>query len=445
MAVPARHRRPGRHAALACASARHGGLDAGEGAERVEPRGRLAGLDDRRRRLVPQGLRSCRRRASALEWAVRFESVNYRSRVWLNGKPVGDNTGAYIPFEFRLNGHQAARHEPARHPRRLPRARRPTSRPRGLNADGVADRRLVELLAASSARSTSSGSTRWTGRPCRCVPRSRAACTSRAGQGRPSRNVNGRAERVARHRHASARRRLNLGTRRPRRQRGRGRSTTTIRMPQPRRCGRRRGPYLYHVKLTARRRRAHGQQLPAAHRHPLDPVSATAAWCSTASALQPARRRRARGRPRRRASRSTTRSASGCVDEVKAVGATLMRTHYPLHPYTHELADREGVLIWSEIPVYALKTPNLAKRRRDARWRPRSSRRTSTPTRTTRRCCCGRSRNELSSQPGPGADRLHQERRPPGARRSTRRRPVGLAVAGYPTVALPDRPTRRST
>ena len=41
--------------------------------------------------------------SKALEWAVRFESVNYRSRVWLNGKPVGSNRGAYIPFEFRLN------------------------------------------------------------------------------------------------------------------------------------------------------------------------------------------------------------------------------------------------------------------------------------------------------------------------------------------------------
>ena len=42
--------------------------------------------------------------SKALEWAVRFESVNYRSRVWLNGKPIGSNRGAYIPFEFRLKG-----------------------------------------------------------------------------------------------------------------------------------------------------------------------------------------------------------------------------------------------------------------------------------------------------------------------------------------------------
>ena len=33
---------------------------------------------------------------------VRFESVNYRSKVWLNGRPIGTNRGAYLPFEIRL-------------------------------------------------------------------------------------------------------------------------------------------------------------------------------------------------------------------------------------------------------------------------------------------------------------------------------------------------------
>src|SRR4051794_3501654 len=41
---------------------------------------------------------------AALDWAVRFESVNYRTRAWLNGHEIGRNTGAYIPFTFRLNG-----------------------------------------------------------------------------------------------------------------------------------------------------------------------------------------------------------------------------------------------------------------------------------------------------------------------------------------------------
>src|SRR3954454_4195476 len=40
--------------------------------------------------------------AKRLSWVVRFESVNYRSRVYLNGRLVGKNTGAYLPFEIRL-------------------------------------------------------------------------------------------------------------------------------------------------------------------------------------------------------------------------------------------------------------------------------------------------------------------------------------------------------
>jgi len=38
----------------------------------------------------------------ALSWVVRFESVNYRSKVYLNGQLIGKNTGAYLPFEIRL-------------------------------------------------------------------------------------------------------------------------------------------------------------------------------------------------------------------------------------------------------------------------------------------------------------------------------------------------------
>jgi beta-glucuronidase len=42
-------------------------------------------------------------------------------------------------------------------------------------------------------------------------------------------------------------------------------------------------------------------------------------------------------------------------------GGTLLRTHYPLSPYLHELADRKGVMVWSEIPVYQVPHEVLAK------------------------------------------------------------------------------------
>src|SRR3954470_18837817 len=74
--------------------------------------------------------------SSALAWAVRFESVNYRTRVWLNGVEVGRNTGAYLPFELQLKhlkrkgtNRLVVRVDSRRLTRDFP--------PAGLNADGV--------------------------------------------------------------------------------------------------------------------------------------------------------------------------------------------------------------------------------------------------------------------------------------------------------------------
>src|SRR6185295_4947078 len=35
-------------------------------------------------------------------WIVRFESVNYRATVWLNGHRIGGHAGGYLPFEVAL-------------------------------------------------------------------------------------------------------------------------------------------------------------------------------------------------------------------------------------------------------------------------------------------------------------------------------------------------------
>jgi beta-glucuronidase len=37
-------------------------------------------------------------------WIIRFESVNYRATVWLNGREIGSHTGAYLPWELDLTG-----------------------------------------------------------------------------------------------------------------------------------------------------------------------------------------------------------------------------------------------------------------------------------------------------------------------------------------------------
>jgi hypothetical protein len=40
--------------------------------------------------------------ARAGVYALRFESVNYRARVWLDGKRLGGHSGEYLPFELRF-------------------------------------------------------------------------------------------------------------------------------------------------------------------------------------------------------------------------------------------------------------------------------------------------------------------------------------------------------
>ncbi|HWE32306.1 MAG TPA: glycoside hydrolase family 2 TIM barrel-domain containing protein [Solirubrobacteraceae bacterium] len=37
---------------------------------------------------------------------------------------------------------------------------------------------------------------------------------------------------------------------------------------------------------------------------------------------------------------------------ARQVGATMIRAHYPLNPQLEEMADRAGILLWSEVPVY---------------------------------------------------------------------------------------------
>ena len=40
----------------------------------------------------------------ATDWVLRFESVNYRATVWLNGRRVGSHSGGYLPFEVPGRG-----------------------------------------------------------------------------------------------------------------------------------------------------------------------------------------------------------------------------------------------------------------------------------------------------------------------------------------------------
>src|SRR5438046_8966166 len=42
--------------------------------------------------------------------------------------------------------------------------------------------------------------------------------------------------------------------------------------------------------------------------------------------------------------------------DLRDLGVTITRAHYPLSPYELELADRYGIVVWSEIPVYRMRS-----------------------------------------------------------------------------------------
>jgi beta-glucuronidase len=122
------------------------------------------------------------------------------------------------------------------------------------------------------------------------------------------------------------------------------------------------------------------------------------------------------------------------VAEAQELGATMLRSHYPLHPYTHELADRLGLLVWSEIPVYALKTPELGKVRRAA---VRELERNILTNRNHPSIVTWSVGNELSARPGP-TQGTYFKAAATAAARLDGTRPLSYAVAGYPFAGCQD-------
>ena len=260
-----------------------------------------------------------------------------------------------------------------------------------------------------------------------------ATCAAqRAGQDQPQ----------ERHRAAASGRRspastatgkLDLGTQDDRRRTG-SRVLGHAARSTSRSCGRRSDPQLYDVSFTVRvdGKKVAGYSLHSGIRsikvvqRPADPQRPVP---------EHPRRRPARGLQGRRASRSTTRAATSWSTQAKELGATVLRTHYPLHPYTHELADRLGLLIWSEIPVYSVKTEVL-KEPAVRRLAVEELRKNINANENHPSVMLWSIGNELSSQPGP-VQVAYINAAVKFAKQMDPTRPVGLAVAALPELALP--------
>jgi beta-glucuronidase len=52
-------------------------------------------------------------------------------------------------------------------------------------------------------------------------------------------------------------------------------------------------------------------------------------------------------------------AALALISDAKALGATIVRSQYPLSAYEEQLADQMGIMLWSEIPVYQVHDSEL--------------------------------------------------------------------------------------
>jgi len=120
------------------------------------------------------------------------------------------------------------------------------------------------------------------------------------------------------------------------------------------------------------------------------------------------------------------------MEAIKALGATLVRAHYPLHPEFQELADRMGIMLWSEVPVYQIQTRDLmtARTKRLAATALASNIAVNQNHPSVMLWSIG---NELRFQQSP-AEAAYTRRAAAQAKRLDPTRPVGMAVGSYPGI-----------
>jgi beta-glucuronidase len=301
-------------------------------------------------------------RDRALAWIARFESVNYRATVWLNGRQLGDHVSGYVPFELDLPN--VSRGGVNRLVVRVDN-RRPAADPIGApgevpvppggwwNYGGIlreVSLRAVDRVDVNDVQVETALS----------CPRCAAIVTARA----TVRNLSRVAQRATlTGRFGSAPIDFGTQTIAP------GGSTTfahalLVRRPRlwspPQ-------PNLYDVRLAASAAQgARGRATPAAG-YSLRTGIRTLAVTQSGQLLLNGAVVHFRGVALHEDTAThgpvmTRADRERVVALMKESHSTLLRAHYPLDPDFQDLADEQGILIWSEIPAtYQLPEENLGR------------------------------------------------------------------------------------
>ena len=288
-------------------------------------------------------------------WIVRFESVNYNATVWLNGHEIGTHNVAYLPFEFDLGDLHAGVN---RLVVRVDSIRTGADFPPGpggiwWNFGGI----LREVYLRTAARADLSQVIVRPILPC-------AKCAATIDEQALVRNVTSQPQTVQLTGMYGSQP-LYFGEQTiPVGGTWTANATTVITKPKLWSID---SPYLYKATLTLsdlKGKRLGGyidysgvRSIAVVKGHlelngqllHLRGVNMHEQNILTGAALDPAQLARIMG-------------------WIKKLGATMIRAHYPLNPELEEMADRDGILLWSEVPVYQIQNQYFTQ----PGWLPRA-------------------------------------------------------------------------
>ncbi len=298
---------------------------------------------------VPAGAFAAYVPARFRSWIIRFESVNYYATVWLNGREIGTHQGAYLPFELDLKGVRPGvnrlivRVDDRRNGGDLP----PGPSGGWWNFGGINQEVYLRAVQAVDMSPVVI-------RPVLPCP----TCAATVHEQVSVRNLTDAPQTVALQGSYGAAA-LDFGAHTI----GAGatwvaQASVTIPSPHLWAPG---DPYLYRASLTVSD--AHGRKLEGY----LD-YSGIRSITVTPSGqlLLNGRLLNLRGFDLHEQNITTGAALtpaqlSALVGWVRELGGGIIRAHYPLNPQIEEAADRDGILLWSEIPVYQVNSAYLTR------------------------------------------------------------------------------------
>ena len=283
-------------------------------------------------------------------WIVRFESVNNRAIVWLNGRRIGAGGPSFLPFEVDLDGLRKGRNRlVVKVSSRRSRTDLTHWRAYGgggwWNFGGISREVYVRPVDTVDIQDMA------------VTPRLRCVrCSARVNVHLVVRNLSRKKRRVQlalllRSEGKAPPQRIELSPRRID-----GESTreinTSFRIRHPRLWqpgrpnlyrlsasaslrGERRSSFLRYVGVRQIKRLRDGRVLLNGHKLQLRGASIHEDDPRTGSALRPDQR-------------------SAIIRNLRRLHSSIARSHYPLHPAFLEAFDRYGILVWDEAPVYQL-------------------------------------------------------------------------------------------